>query len=137
MAREVNVGKDVVISNLHAIYGKTLSEASGDIWKVPMDKTDAEVYDKIKMIVQGEGVKPHALVWRLFTDVSGSRLAEQARRLVHPDSPKREEELTEHVEMWRDKMPRLLGTGRRIQFGSGVQDQRFEYVDDRQVQEVS
>jgi hypothetical protein len=39
------------------------------------------------------------------------RLVEQDCRLMHPDPPKKQEELTEHVEMWRDKMRRLEAHG--------------------------
>ncbi len=39
--------------------------------------------------------------------MSGLGLAEQARRLMHPDPPKIEEELAEYVEMWQDKRRRL------------------------------
>ncbi len=38
-------------------------------------------------------------------------LAKQARMLMHPSPPKREEDLAEHVEMWQDKMRRLEAHG--------------------------
>ncbi len=59
LARDIDLGNelDVVMSTLRAIYGETLNEASGDIWKVLLDKAEAEAYDKIKMIAQGEGIK--------------------------------------------------------------------------------
>ncbi len=37
------------MSALHAVCGKTLHEAFGDIWEVFIDKTEAEAYDKIKI----------------------------------------------------------------------------------------
>ena len=43
--------------------------------------------------------------------MSGLGLAEQARILMHPAPPKREEDLAEHVEMWQDKMRRLEAHG--------------------------
>ena len=43
--------------------------------------------------------------------VSGLGLAEQARMLMHPAPPKREEELADHVEMWQDNMRRLETQG--------------------------
>ena len=36
---------------------------------------------------------------------------EQARRLMHPEPPRREEEFAEHVEMWQDRMRRLEAHG--------------------------
>ncbi len=46
-----------------------------------------------------------------MSDVSGLVLAEQARMLMHPSPPKREEDLAEHVEMWQDNMRRLEAHG--------------------------
>ncbi len=45
----------------------------------------------------------YGVSYRCFTDVSGLGFAEQARMLMRPSPPKREEELAEHVEMWQDK----------------------------------
>ncbi len=39
--------------------------------------------------------------------MSGLGLAEQARRLMHSDPPKREEEFAESVETWLDKVRKL------------------------------
>ena len=76
-----------------------------------IDKTEAEAYDKIKMIPSGEGLRAYGVVYRWFTDVSGLGLSEQARRLMHPDPPKKEEELSEHVDAWQDKMRRSEALG--------------------------
>ncbi len=53
-----------MISTLHAICGGSLNKASGDIWKVLMDKAEAKADDKIKMIAQGEGIKAYGVVYR-------------------------------------------------------------------------
>ncbi len=39
-------------------------------------------------------------MYRWCADVSGLCLAEQARRLMHSDPPKKEAGFAEHVEMW-------------------------------------
>ena len=39
------------------------------------------------MIAPGDGINAYGVVYRLFTDASGLGLAEQARRLMHPDPP--------------------------------------------------
>jgi hypothetical protein len=54
-----------------------------------------------------EGITANRVLYRWFTDVSGLGLAEQARMLMHPSPPKKEEELAAYVEMWQDKMRRL------------------------------
>ncbi len=71
-------------------------------------------YDKIKMVHKGEGITAFGVVYRWFTDVSGLRLAEQARMLMHPSPPKRQEDLVEHVEMWHDRMRRLEAHGEKF-----------------------
>ena len=73
--------------------------------------SENEAYDKIKMIPKGHGVVAYGVLYRWFTDVSGLGLAEQARMLMHPSPPNREEELAEHVEMWQEKMRRLEALG--------------------------
>ena len=113
MAGEIDLGKEVdaVISMLHSVYGEELWDASGDIWRVLVDKAEAEAYDKIKMVPKGQGVVARGVVYRWFADVSGMGLAEQARRLTHPDPPKREDELAEYVETWQGKTRRLEAHG--------------------------
>ncbi len=53
----------------------------------------------------------YCILHRWFSDVSSLGLAEQARVLMHPSPPKREEELAEHVEMWQGEMRRLGARG--------------------------
>ncbi len=72
-----------------------------------IDKAEADAYDQIKMVPKGQGVIAYGVLYRWFTGETGLGLAEQARMLTHPSPPKREEEWTEHVEMWQDKMRRL------------------------------
>ncbi len=66
MAREVDLGKEVdaVISMLYSVYGEELREASADVWRVLLEKAEAEAFDNIKMIPQGEGIKPYGVVHR-------------------------------------------------------------------------
>ncbi len=113
MVHELDLGNELetVVKTLHSHYGDELWEASADIWKVLIDKTEAESYDKIKTVTHGEGIKAYGVLYRWFTDVSGLGLCEQARRLIHADSPKKEEELSEYVEMWQDKLRRLEAHG--------------------------
>ncbi len=77
-------------------------KVSEDVWNVLIDKVEAEAYDKIKMVPKGRGVVAYGVLYRWFTDVSGLGLAEQARMLMHPAPPKREDDLAKHVEMWLD-----------------------------------
>ncbi len=88
-----------------------MQRCARDIWSMLIDKAEMEAYDKIKMIAKGEGLLAYGVMRRWSTDVSGLGLAEQTRRLMHPDPPKKEEDLAEHVEMWQGKMRRLEAPG--------------------------
>ena len=101
LAREIDLGKEMeaILTMMENNYGAMFRVASSETWKILIDKAEAEAYDKIKTIQHGHGIKAYGVLYRWFTDVSGLGLAEQARRLMHPEPPKREEELAEHVEM--------------------------------------
>ncbi len=62
---------------------------SGDVWNILIDKAEMEAYDKIKMVPKGQGVEAYGVMYRWFTDVSALELADQARRLMHPNPPKK------------------------------------------------
>ena len=92
-------------------YGGEFRRVSGDVWDILLDEAENEASGKIKMIPKGHGVVAYGVPYRWFTDVSGLGLAEQAKMLMHPSPPKREEELAEHVEIWQDKTRRLEAHG--------------------------
>jgi hypothetical protein len=50
-------------------------------------------HGKIKMVLKRQGIFAYGIMYRWFTDVSSLGLVEQARRLMHPDLPKTEEEI--------------------------------------------
>ena len=62
-----------------------------------MDEADNEAYDKINIVHTGEVIIVSGSLYRWFTDVSGLGHAEQARMLMHPSPPKREEEFADHM----------------------------------------
>ena len=98
MVKYIDFGKHLgaTLESLSIDYPERYQNVSGDVWKILIDKAEAEAYDKIKSLPQGEGMKASGALYRWFTDVSGLGLAEQARRLMQP--PKKEEDLAESVE---------------------------------------
>ena len=50
-------------------------------------------------------------VYKLFTETSGLGLAKQARKLMHPDPVKREDDLADRIEDWIQKVDRLARHG--------------------------
>ncbi len=70
MVKEVDLGKDmetIVIGRDD--YGAVFQETSSNMCKVFIDKAEAEAYDKIKTVPQGEGIRAYGIVYRWFTDV--------------------------------------------------------------------
>ncbi len=63
------------------------------------------------MIPDDQKVVAYGVLCRWFTDVSGLGLADQDRLLMHSTPPKREDDLSEHAELWQDKMRRLQAHG--------------------------
>ncbi len=112
MVKEIDLGKELgkVVATLKDEY-EEFEKVSVDVWNVLIDKAKAEAYDKIKMVPKRQGVVTYGVLYRWSTDVSGLGLVEQARMLMAPTAPKREEDLVEHVEMWQDKMRRLEAHG--------------------------
>ena len=52
LVREIDLGKEMetILVTMENDYGSTFREMSHDIWKVLIDKAEAEAYDKIKTI---------------------------------------------------------------------------------------
>ena len=92
MTKDIDLSKDlgVILEGLSIDHPALYKSASGDIWKISIDKTEAEAYEKIKSLPQGEGMRAYGVLYRWFTDVSGLGLAEQARELMHYEAPKME-----------------------------------------------
>ncbi len=113
LVKETDLGKelDKVAEELRAAYRGECVRVSGDVWNISLDKVENEAYDKIKMVHKEEGITACGILYGLSTDVSGLGFAEQARMLMHPSPPKREEDLVEHVEMSQDTIRWLEAHG--------------------------
>ncbi len=72
-----------------------------------MERAENGADDDINIAHKGAGGAAFGILHRWFTDVSGLGSAEQARMLMHPSPPEKEEELAEHAEMRQDTMRRL------------------------------
>ena len=76
-----------------------------------MEKAVGTVHTKVNNGASKGGIYIYVDVYKYFTETSGLGLAEQARRLMHPDPVKREEELTATIEDWIQKCDRLAEFG--------------------------
>ena len=90
---------------------ETLAEAALALEAERADKAEDEAYDKLKAIKERDGIAGYCKLYQWFTEVSGLGLTEQARRLIHPDPPRKEEELAECVENWVERVRRLESHG--------------------------
>ncbi len=66
LARKIDFGKEMenILTMLGREYVTVLVEASQALWKVLIDKAEAEAYDKIKTIPQGQGMKAYGVAYR-------------------------------------------------------------------------
>ena len=86
-------------------------EFSHTLYFIMVDKCEGEAYEKLRAIPELMGIKAYCCVYRWFTEISGLGLSEQARRLMHPDPPKKEEDLAEFVDQWTERVRRLEAHG--------------------------
>ena len=56
--RKLTPGKDLesVLRRLGEVYGDAWDDAAGDVYKVLIDKAEAEAYENIKMVKPGDGM---------------------------------------------------------------------------------
>ncbi len=73
------------MTELRADYGDEFEKVVGDVRNTLIDKAEMEAYDEIKMVSKGQGVAAYGVICRWFMEVFKLGLAEQARRLMHPD----------------------------------------------------
>jgi hypothetical protein len=76
-----------------------------------MDKAEGDTFIKIKSVKENDGVSAYLILYRWFTDISGLGLSEQARRLMHPDPAKKEEDLADAIGQWSERVKRLEAHG--------------------------
>jgi hypothetical protein len=69
MVKEIDLGKDLesTLKKLSEVYGEVWFDVSGDVYKVLIDKSEAEAYDKIRMDKPGEGLKAYGIMYRWFS----------------------------------------------------------------------
>jgi len=109
-ASDTGTKPDEMVGTLEEKYGD-VERYSKKLYTVLMDKAEGEAFERIRMVGDHQGILAYAKMYRWFTEISGLGLSEQTRRVMHPDPPKREEDLADAVEAWAEKMRRLEGHG--------------------------
>ena len=117
VGRELDVGKPMDDVEDDAGKRRGFAKLNQDLYNIIIDKAEGEAYDRIKNLKAGDGLHAYMVLHKWFTDVSGMGLAEQARKLMHPDPPKDESGLSEAIETWTDKVKRLEAHGPSFKMG--------------------
>ena len=86
-------------------------EFAKKLYTIILDKAEGDAYDKVRSVPERQGVLRYGKLYQWLTEVSGLGLTEQTRRLIHPDPPKREEDLSECIDNWCEGMRRLEAHG--------------------------
>ena len=82
-----------------------------DIINVLLEKAAGTVSTKVTNGEAKGGIHVYTEVYKWFTETSGLGLAEQARKLMHPEPVKKEDELADRLEDWIQKVDRLARHG--------------------------
>ena len=117
MGKKLDSGKPMDDVEASAFMTPGSAKLNQELYSIIIDKAEGEAYDKVKNLKTGEGFQAYMILYKWFTDISGMGLAEQARKLMHPDPPKDESGLAEAIETWTDKVKRLEAHGNTFKMG--------------------
>jgi len=106
------------IGNEMDMKGSDREDLNRFLYTVLMMKVEGEAYDKIRGVTNRKGMVAYGQLYRWFTEISGLGLAEQARRLIQPESPKKEEDIAEYVDLWEERINRLEAHGDEYKLSS-------------------
>ena len=99
---------------LVAVQGPNAIEKLGSILSIPESFSclENDIYTYARTGYTGEdGLEVYMDLYRWFTEISGLGLTSQAMKLMHPDPPKREEDIAECLDNWVERVRRLESHG--------------------------
>ena len=68
-----------------------------------VEKTEGEAALRINSSEPGEGLEAYQKVYLWFAGTTGLALSERTRMLIHPEAPKREEDVADALEKWGEQ----------------------------------
>ena len=80
-----------------------LAKADDDLYYVLVEKTEGEAALRVQSGQAGEGMQAYQKIYLWFAGTSGLALSERTRMLMHPEAPKREEDIAEVLENGANK----------------------------------
>jgi hypothetical protein len=96
-----------------------VEKLDAELYAIILDKAEGETaYKKVQSVKRNEGIKGYAILYRWFTEISGMGLAEQARRLMQPETPKKEEDIAQAIEEWEMRLTRLAAHGKEYELNA-------------------
>ena len=90
-----------------------MEELDSDLEYILIDKAKAksDILQRLTNLQKHGGIRMYAEVYKWFTETSGQGLMEQMQATMNPKAATKEEETSEAIEAWEDKMNRLARYG--------------------------
>ena len=94
-----------------------IDQLSKDLSYILVDKakTGSSIFHRIQNLQAQGGIRMYAEVYKWFTETSGLGLMEQAAKAMSPNQAAKEENISEAIELWEEKMNRLARYGEEYQ----------------------
>ena len=114
--KELDTNRKIIPeSDLHRINGSQhlgdVAKANEDLFYVLVEKTEGEAALRVNSTEPGEGIMAYQKIYLWFAGTTGLALSERTRMLMHPEAPKREEDIAEAIEKWCEQERLLLAHG--------------------------
>ena len=90
-----------------------VEELDSDLEYILIDKAKAksDILQRLTNLQKHGGIRMYAEVYKWFTETSGQGLMEQMQATMNPKAATKEEETSEAIEAWEEKMNRLARYG--------------------------
>ena len=88
-------------------------------------KSGSSIFQRIQNLQAQGGIRMYAEVYKWFTETSGLGLMEQAAKAMSPNQAAKEENTSEAIELWEEKMNRLARYGEEYQLSEDFKKVAF------------
>ena len=87
------------------------NQVSEDLNYVLVEKCEGDAMLQIKTQPRGQGIMAYIAIYKWFTGTTGLGLAARATRIMHPQTPKKEEDIIAAIDRWNEQMKLLANYG--------------------------
>jgi hypothetical protein len=78
---------------------------------VLVDKTEGEAMIRVKSVEEGQGLLAYQRMYKWFSGTTGLALTERTKMVMSPVQPRREDEIADAVDKWREQVRALESFG--------------------------